>query len=244
MKTVKNFRSLLTIIFIVSIVTLLFAGINATNAYAHSDEQFADGTMEMLGASANVADLLNGREAESTGYLFNYDDTTDYTYIDFKGRGGYAIFSTETGEMLEYTLSGDFPYTDTSNKMYYGGPSKYHSKRGMEFVNVVTNEAFTVSTAEAKSISSSMRKRLSAGKKANSASSGKMPSVTAQGGDKNPLSSPPLDEGSPISPTAGATYISNSEYFLTSGAAPRHGQNNGESCVAVASQLLLSYNNY
>lgn len=55
---------------------------------------------------------------------------------------------------------------------------------------------------------------------------------------------PPLDESNWISPTAGATYITNSAYFMTAGQTPMHGANNGTSCTAVATQLMLSYNNF
>ena len=58
------------------------------------------------------------------------------------------------------------------------------------------------------------------------------------------VSAPPLDENNFISPTNGAQYIENSEYFLTTNESPRHGDNDGNSCTTVAIQLLLSFNNY
>jgi hypothetical protein len=219
---------------------------------------------EGLSKAQTFESLFMDKEIEATGYLYNYDESADYIYIYFKGFTGYAIFTEETLELLEYSAVGDFPFMTVESKKYYGGPRAYFSKSGELFVNTITNEQISVDEAEI--IAQSNRQSFSIEAtstvesetlgdvqidKLQNALSQKFVDGTSKNLTKGPFNSPynaptnpPLDENNWISPTAGATYITNSAYFLTSGAAPRHGANNGTSCTAVATQLMLSYNNY
>ena len=62
--------------------------------------------------------------------------------------------------------------------------------------------------------------------------------------EKKIATSPPYDENNPIQPTLDAKYIENAKYFITPNEYPRYGNNTDGTCVTVAAQLLLSYNNY
>ncbi len=195
------------------------------------------------------SDLFNDREIESSGYLYNYDDSADYVYIDFVGEGGYAIFANETFELMEYSLCGDFPYSNLENsKKYYGGPNLYFSKNHDTFQNLITDELTTFTKTEISKSAEDIRNIFLLHKQEDELSL--TTEITQRLNSSvnnvfsNEPSSPPLDEKNWINPTDGAKYIENSEYFLTEGAYPCHGSNNKESCTAVATQLLLSYHNY
>jgi hypothetical protein len=54
-------------------------------------------------------------------YLYNLDESPDFIYVEFEDFG-YAIYSSQTLDVLEYSLSGALPYTAQSKK-YYTGPT-------------------------------------------------------------------------------------------------------------------------
>ena len=58
----------------------------------------------------NEISVKNFQSVDSIGYLYNFDGSPDYIYVDFMGKNGYVIFSKETLEILEYTNNGSFPY--------------------------------------------------------------------------------------------------------------------------------------
>jgi len=245
-----------SLILMVALIIVTFAGNFTQKVSVHAEELLQE-------ESSSVYDLFSKKKIETTGYLFNYDESADYIYVDFADSTGYAVFTEETMELLEYTTVGNFPYKVTDSIMYYGGPSAYYTKSGEQFVNTITNEQFSISAAEAEMIAESTRQAFSIEAKFDidskalnevpsekfqnflSRGSSKKISKTALKGSSNSApTNPPLDRDNWISPTAGATYIPNSAYFLTAGQAPMHGTNNGVSCTTVATQLMLSYNNY
>ena len=230
---------LLFAILLVSSVALITQGVSV---YANHD---------LFETPLTINELFSNKGIDSSGYLFNYDESADYVYIDFAGSSGYAIFAQETQELLEYATVGDFPYEETNGKKYYGGPTAYFNKNGGQFTNTITNETLSISEMEAEQYAQSTRQSFSINANTDvenetQPSSEKLQCIFSSF-DCNSLNAPvypPLDEGNWISPTSGAKYISNIDYFLTSGAAPRHGYNSKGSCTTVATQLMLSYNNY
>ena len=242
MKKIKIYGiTLFFVLALVSAAVLITQGISG----------FADHTESKNSVSAN--ELFSDQEIEDSGYLFNYDDSADYVYLDFAGSTGYAIFAQETLELLEYATVGEFPYAETNGKKYYGGPTAYFHKSGSQFVNVFTDETISISEAEAETCAQAARKSISVNANTvserevfNELSDAKlksMDSLKIANASDSPMD-PPLDEKNWISPTEGATYIANQDYFLTKGAAPRHGLNSNGTCTTVAIQLMLSYNNY
>ncbi|MCM1260843.1 MAG: leucine-rich repeat domain-containing protein, partial [Prevotella sp.] len=211
------------------------------------------GASEVKNYKVNIENFQN---IDDLGYLYNLDGSPDYIYVDFIDQTGYAIFSEETLEILEYTNTGSFPYDSISEQKYYGGPYKYFVKINNSFKNILTNEEFSFSTDYIEQVSSFSRSLFNTTKKTNleidgSTAKEKISSNYAINicnyettNTVSSPSSPPLDENNWIRPTGGATYIDNVEYFMTPYQAPRHGSNNGTSCTTVAIQLLLSYNNY
>lgn len=241
-KTVKNFK-LIVLSLVVLLCATIFAGFNIQFNVAYAmDLKFED--------DLSIVDIFSDRQIESSGYLYNYDDSADYIYVEFSNNSGYAILADETLELLEYSFSGNLPYANIAeSKYYYGGPNRYLIKNDGIFTDVVTNEAFSDSSIDRTTCAENIRESFSINKndekKLKSTAEIQSALKTISKTKLNTASTvPPIDENNLISPTDGATYINNAEYFLTKGAYPRHGINSKGSCVTVATQLLLSYNNY
>jgi hypothetical protein len=253
MKTIKNAKLFGATIIAISIF-LMFAFMvvipQSVSAYAQEEN------------SLIACGLFSDKQIEASGYLYNFDGSPDYIFADFADSTGYAIFAEETMEVLEYTTVGDFPYTATNDELVYGGPRAYFSRNANHFVDMVTNEQYAIAAEETEVLSQFTRQKIAvSAKSAASRTLLTAPNVKLQnfisqnslnnvskntkGAPSNSApQNPPLDESSWISPTAGATYITNSEYFLTAGQSPRHGNNTTGTCTAVATQLMLSYNNF
>ena len=64
--------------------------------------------------------LIGDVSVNTVEYLYNLDDSPDYIYVKYKNNG-YAVFSSNNLNILEYSLEGDLPYPEL-NKKYYAGP--------------------------------------------------------------------------------------------------------------------------
>lgn len=213
----------------------------------------------------SINDIVSATEIEDNGYLYNYDGSIDYIYIDFAGSNGYIILLEETSEIVEYTTQGDFPYENIDGDKYYGGPNAYYVKNENNIQNILTDETFEctddlflsnagkirqVFSVQSKSIAENIdllknkSNRLAAVSQQMKHNIIQQTSTIGGNSTANSVSVPPYDKDNPISPTAGAQYIENAEYFITPNEYPKYGNNTNGTCVTVASQLLLSYNNY
>jgi hypothetical protein len=92
-------------------------------------------------------ELFGNISIKSSEYLYNLDESPDFIYVEFAD-SGYAIYSSQTLDVLEYSLSGTLPYA-TQSKKYYTGPTGYHNKVGEKFKNLATGESITI-TADRK----------------------------------------------------------------------------------------------
>lgn len=264
----RKFKCLRLIGFIIAIVTIfsVLSIFGSTVAYAAEDTSinFEEKAVESKEASNDVNAETSGfafsnktvRECE---YVYNLDDSADYIYVEFEN-GGYALFSRETMEMMEYSLQGTLPYSNSTTKDYYAGPSNYLKKIGSKFINALTNEQLSITIDEALKFAQQVRtyiksqsSYLSNIKLENSNIIDEVKKFlklninTFNDGD----GSPNIDTGSLIHPGVGTgTLIPNYRYFITM---PTHGDNyaggsygNGNSgtCGPVAAQILLGYNNY
>lgn len=135
-----------------------------------------------------------------TGYLYNIYDEPEYTFTTFEN-SGYKICHETTGETIEYTTAGTFPY-GADEKKYYGGPLNYLRKDGDSFYDILNSDKYGTSP------------------------------------DKK------FDDGAAIHETdSGISGLRtlNNDYFST---IPTYGANIHNTCGSVATQILLSYNNY
>lgn len=242
----RNIKKIIAFILFITSITFSFLTLTFRN--------------NKINASSNNEVSLNPDKyqiADEIGYLYNFDDSPDYIYIDFIDNAGYAIFSETTLEILEYSENCSFPFEGIKEKKYYGGPYQYYVKINNEFKNIITSEVLKISNEVIKNISTFSRSIFNTNFKndLNELSDAKERISTifsvninndslSLNSTENTLLSPPLDLENWINPTADATYIDNVEYFMTPRQSPRHGDINGESCTTIAIQLLLSYNNY
>ncbi len=197
------------------------------------------------------------KSISSCEFIYNLDDFADYIYVEFKG-GGYAIFSKNTMEMMEYSMEGSLPLSDSTDKYYYAGPSNYLQKANNKFINAITKEEIGITEIEAKTFSEQIRNVINYDKTcainvdvnnnnirevvSNFLHSEKDVSLN----DK----APDIDTTHLIRPAVGTgNLIPNYRYFAVN---PLHGKNengiygngNTGTCGAVAAQILLGYNNY
>ena len=195
-----------------------------------------------------VGELFDNKEVQRSEYLYNLDESADYVYVELKD-GGYAVFLKERMELLEYSAQGKLNYPETKGKKYYGGPSTYLFKENDYFVDTMTNESFLVTKESAQKYAREVREMLSQNNEAKGTEEslsfdystvGTVYSLTENSNIATGGNGPPYDDEDLIHISSG-TYIPNYRYFLYE---PLHGQNEGKTCGAVATQLLLSYHNY
>ena len=227
----------------------------AAAGYMSSQPNFIYAAEIQNDTKISVDNIFADKDVEDVGYLYNYDGSIDFVYVDFSDASGYVIFAEETMEILEYCTSGNFPYNQSVVSKYYGGPNAYFERNGNTLINVLTGDALEFNTMPLIQEAEKIRDYLSIKGKSTSENFELLTNCSDILTDieqlnyrsqinTQSLDYPPLNEDEFISPTSAATYIENSEYFLTEGESPRHGLNSEGTCTTVAIQLLLSYNNY
>lgn len=117
-------------IYVLSVLCLVI--VNQTNAYAINAENAF--TVNQISE-----DLFGTSEINYSCNLYNYDESEDFIYVEYKN-GGYAVFFKPTMELMEYSKNGRLPYANTSDKQYYGGPNSYFRKVNGDLQNIVTGE--------------------------------------------------------------------------------------------------------
>ena len=185
-------------------------------------------------------DLFNNVEISLMEYLYNLDESPDYIYVEFEG-SGYVVYSSETLDVMEYSLKGSLPY-NTDEKKYYAGPTNYLKKEKENFKNVTTNEVIT--KAESTSYVE-MSKEVLVKSETRQGKARKSVLKEKNKLNNNKIAVRKLNAGGTTIPAGisgtNVKYITNAEYFMIN---PHHGDNDSGTCSAVAAQLLLSYHNY
>lgn len=142
----RNIKKIIAFILFITSITFSFLTLTFRN--------------NKINASSNNEVSLNPDKyqiADEIGYLYNFDDSPDYIYIDFIDNAGYAIFSETTLEILEYSENCSFPFEGIKEKKYYGGPYQYYVKINNEFKNIITSEVLKISNEVIKNISTFSR---------------------------------------------------------------------------------------
>ena len=173
---------------------------------------------------------LVGDDIYSVEYLYNYDESPDYFYVQYKD-DGYAILARNTLELLEYSPSGMLPYTDNGGIKYYGGPFEYIQRENGALVNILTGEKYafdndrSISTAQ---VNRELFNNNGINTYSNVSAETELFNMVGRSSIDvvSSTSVPPIVESNPIAPTGDATYIENYEYFIND---PTHGTNNGSS---------------
>lgn len=194
-------------------------------------------------------ELFGDVQVESSEFLYNLDESSDYIYVTFQD-DGYAVFLKDTMELMEYSPQGKLSYPNTAAKKYYGGPNIYLTKEENCFVNTVSGESVYLSKEEATNFASEVRVNLltNYNNQVDKASvefdySSVGSNLYSENSTEKGDSKPSIGDYSYITglSIADGTYIANYQYFLSD---PTHGTNSTNFCGAVAAQLLLSYHNY
>ncbi len=234
MKKSKKILISLIMFFVVS----LTVGITKTSV-----EVFASNNFSNFAEVEDVTNYIFGeKEIQSIEYLYGFNDSPDYIYVDFADYG-YAVYFSETMELMEYSPIGELPYENKSEQKYYAGPSNYFAKKDDRFVNAVTGDDLHLTKDEAGAYSRQIASCFSVGDTQQQSSL----INTNQEYENNFIEnkSPEIDKENLIvadPPGAtGTTYIPNAEYFAAN---PTHGYNLHGTCGSVAAQILLGYNNY
>ena len=195
-------------------------------------------------------DIFGNKKINNAEILYGLDNESDYIYVEFS-EGGYSILLKETAEILEYSVTGHPPYSNSSQKKYYAGPMNYFYKINETFFRLDTNESFNLTSEEksiiSKSVINNFRASISLNKKLDTSGiidnkySKSTNSMNEFSGGDIIIWGQGDEVIAPLPGSSGTTYINNAQYFLDN---PRHGKNESGSCGAIAAQLLLSYHNY
>lgn len=245
----KKFR-VIGLNFVLSLMILLVASATGvTTAFTSSDNNFEVSDFSIADGRRISREIFGNTEIKSIEYIYGFNDSPDYIYIDFADYG-YAVYFRETMEMMEYSPIGSLPYDNTGSRKYYAGPSNYFEKKGERFVNTLTGFTLHLSQSDASSYSRQLSEVFSLNKLARQdylLEVEKSVNVDVEvlrhtSGNKKPdIDTLALITADPPG-VAGATYIPNAQYFTPTN--PTHGFNEHGTCGSVVAQLMLSYNNF
>lgn len=200
---------------------------------------------------SEISDLFHKDEEEDISKaVLSYnikglDEAEDYILVTGAGNGGYAIYAKDNLELLEFSPFCGSPYkTVEKDKAYYGGPMSYYEKKNEVLKNIDTGEEITVEKAN--EIAASLKDVEQAIKQERVAEKQTEAEEVSQTKQKATRRIIGHDEDDLVYETH--TYqvknqklITNYKYFKIG---PEHHKNSDGTCVLVAMQLLLGYNNW
>lgn len=245
--------SLITTFSLLSVLgpTSAFATEESTALPAEEVEQHAQKPIK-TGASVPQSPFA-GKTIGFSKYIYNLDDSADYIYVAFED-GGYAIFARDTMELMEYSLQGALPYSNSTAQEYYAGPANYLQKRDSKFVSMKTGQVIAISREEAVAFSQQTRSSIQSKTEYRSDFAfekenleGELNSfLNANTNTKNnSTGDDPPSIGATVIPapmSLSATLIPNYRYFIVN---PMQGVRIiDDTCGPIAAQLLLGYHNY
>ncbi|MBQ3505672.1 MAG: hypothetical protein IJA89_02745 [Clostridia bacterium] len=196
-------------------------------------------------------------------YMKGLDGEEDYIIVGRHNASGYAVFERSEMELVEYSETGEMPITNT-NTSYYAGPANYYVEENEEYKHIGSGEK--VDKQKGKEKAKKVKEKIKKIKKGRKEKKEKekeekqkeqqeqVEQAQVSGMSYNPLGSSFEQPLSNLLPNGTVTdadeytvtqrkYISNYEYFyyLTDNG---YGTNTDNACASVASQILLSYNNW
>ncbi len=227
----KKAVSILLALVVLTASFLAFSGINTPlyKDYIVATKMFAD----------------DEKVAKTAYAVKGLDETEEFVVVEFVD-SGYAVYLKEDMTLLEYAPFAQSPFNQSNS--YYAGPTQYFEKEGNVFINKFTDEE--VSITEAQTVAQSIRNNFIV----------ENDMVEEKETHKefriNDGSAP---NGEILNNNYEGVYIDNAWYFVRN---PSHGyaglmnrplidddviDYNPEGigvCTTVATQLLLTYNNY
>lgn len=131
----KYIRKVLISLFYIIFLCTIFLNIKVF-AYDLNNETNSKSIIQEISEN-----LFGNLSVKSVEYLYNLDDSPDYVYATFENCG-YAVYSSDTLDLLEYSLEGNLPYP-SGNKKYYSGPTQYINRTEGTYKNISTGEVLT-----------------------------------------------------------------------------------------------------
>lgn len=254
----------------VSIIIMLAVVVSITSSTLYAFSDCKDFNTKMSGETIkNIEEqnitqssqsLFDNKVIKSCEYLYNLDDSADYILIAFENEG-YAILSSQTLDLIEFSLQGNLPYNVNNSNKYYAGPLNYLQKINNQFFDNVTGQKYCIDINEALEYSQRIRDSLCYDADYNQrfdlnsnnfTETIKNQNIYGQGNSAIfSYSAPSIDRDGLIYLTEGTgTLIPNYRFFSAN---PVHGDNfadgnygngNTGTCGPIAAQILLGYNNY
>ena len=205
-----------------------------------------------------VKPIFGDRTISLCEYMYNLDDSADYIYIEFED-SGYAIYDKKTMVLLEYSLQGSLPYTDSNASKYYAGPTNYlYKNENNQFHNIITGKQIEILETEIYSLANQIRETI-VNENEEHYTADKLSFLEEEIANKsyirnsytNKSSTPNIDTKNLIAASTTDGYlIPNFEYFTSeptigeNNTGGIYGNGNWGTCGPIAAQLLLGYNNY
>lgn len=207
---------------------------------------------------SEISDLFHKDEEEDISKaVLSYNikglnEAEDYILVTGAGNGGYAIYAKDNLELLEFSPFCESPYkTVEKDKAYYGGPMSYYEKKNEVLKNIDTGEEITVEkaneiAASLKDVEQAIKQERVAEKQteAEEVSQIGKGNLNLQHADTGAASDDAIDLVKRSVQVVSQKLISDYKYFMLN---PYHHNNNDPNhgtCVPVAMQLLLGYNNW
>ncbi len=254
MKMIKyknsRFFQIVFLIIVLMISSWIFCSFSYADASIHDVEENDLIPISNDPLTQMLQSAIQNEAITSYEYLYNLDGSPDYLCITYPV-GGYAIFVKDTLEMLESSPYGASPYSNLTGDKYYAGPTNYFLKnnntKGVgQFLNILTGNITSISNSDAKNYAQQTRQLFS---NYSYDINQVLISNSNETTRSNTSSVPGIYDYDYIIPdSASGTWIPNRHYFEVN---PTHGDNtgtvgneNGGTCLVVASQILLAYHNY
>ncbi|MBQ8229917.1 MAG: C39 family peptidase [Clostridia bacterium] len=236
MKRRKIVSVLLASVFISSSTVLLWSNTGVNVEFENATEI----TRKIFNANAGTEDERKGYMTAE--YLQGLDGEQDYILVECD-TGGYAIFDRESMEIIEYSDTDSSPYIQAETPCY-GGPISYYDKKGDELKDIKTGKKLQKQTA--KEIAKEIKTKIKEDRKKRKEKQKEKTAQTAEDEIQNDLSADPGPTGTLEKPADyyqvyTRKYISKYQFFEEN---DDHGDNVDGTCVSVAVQLLLAYNNW
>ena len=220
------------IFFVMTILFLFyFVGTNAVSVFSYSENS----NTEVIGEDISN-DGYNSYSITYIGYMYNYDDSDDYLYVEFN-YNSFAVYWKNSLELLEFIDNNILGEYIKYYKIYYFGPQSYYLKNGEVFESIFDHVSIEISPTECISKADKIREMFNN----EVAVEGKMGIEDIYMKNNSNSSSNRIDNSVTGFDDSTATYISNYEYFLDH---PYYGYNEHGTCTSVATQLILGYHNY
>ena len=180
-----------------------------------------------------------------SSYLKGADGENDYILTQC-ATGGYAIFEKDSMEIIEYSDKENSPYKNIIvEDNYYAGPFAYFTKKGEGLENIKTGEF--IEKEKTIKIAKQLKNKISEDRNIRTEKFDKIKnskdiidnSFSLELKSPGPTETRIIDADNYT--VKSKKYISNYQYFLGNHG---HGENFDGTCVSVAVQLLLGYNNW